>query len=104
MNEIKLVLLGFMALVLSVILLWIFEAPEIIEDKEVEVAAALGIGLLILVIDKRSERGLNEKIHRQHDIIVKMNKMIYVPKGITYVHEKTYAGLQESGNYFLRWH
>jgi hypothetical protein len=32
---------------------------------------------LILVIDKRSERGLNEKIHRQHDIIVKMNKMIH---------------------------
>jgi hypothetical protein len=77
MNEIKLVLLGFMALVFSVILLWIFEAPEIIEDKEVEIAAALGIGLLILVIDKRSECGLNEKIHRQHDIIVKMNKMIH---------------------------
>jgi hypothetical protein len=52
-----------MALVFSVILLWIFEAPEIIEDKEVEIAAALGIGLLILVIDKRSERSLNEKIH-----------------------------------------
>ena len=77
MNEIKLVLIGFLALVFSVILLWIFEAPEIIEDKEVEIAAALGIGLLILVIDKRSERGLNEKIHRQHDIIVKMNKMIH---------------------------
>ena len=40
MNEKKLVLLGFMALVFSVILLWIFEAPEIIEDKEVEIAAA----------------------------------------------------------------
>ena len=77
MNEIRLVLIGFIGLVFSVILLWIFEAPEIIEDKEVEIAAALGIGLLILVIDKRSERGLNEKIHRQHDIIVKMNKMIH---------------------------
>src|SRR5918993_1521368 len=77
MNEIKLVLIGFMALVFCVILLWIFEAPEIIEDKKVEIAAALGIGLLILLIDKRSERGLNEKIHRQHDIIVKMNKMIH---------------------------
>jgi hypothetical protein len=65
-------------LVFSAILLWIFEAPEIVEDKEVEVATALGIGLLILVLDKRSERGLHEKIHRQHDIIIdKMNKMIY---------------------------
>jgi hypothetical protein len=77
MNEIKLVLIGLIVLVFSAILLWIFEAPEIVEDKEVEVATALGIGLLILVLDKRSERGLHEKIHRQHDIIDKMNKMIY---------------------------
>jgi hypothetical protein len=46
MNEIRLVLLGLLVLVISVILLWIFEAPEIIEDKELEVATALGIGLL----------------------------------------------------------
>ena len=69
MNEIKLVLIGFMALVFSVILLWIFEAPEIIEDKKVEIAAALGIGLLILVIDKRSECGLNEKIHFRTNLL-----------------------------------
>jgi hypothetical protein len=77
MNEIKLVLIGLIVLVFSVIPLWIFEAPEIIEDKEVEVATALGIGLLILFLDKRSDRGLHEKIHRQHDIIDKMNKMIH---------------------------
>ena len=59
------------------ILLWFFEAPEIIEDKEVEIAITLGIGLLILVLDKRSGRSLHEKIHRQHDIIDKMNKMIH---------------------------
>jgi hypothetical protein len=77
MNEIKIIFLGLIAIVFSVILLWFFEAPEIIEDKEIEVAIALGIGLLILVLDKRSERGLHEKIHRQHDIIDKMNKMIH---------------------------
>jgi hypothetical protein len=77
MNEIKLVLIGLIVLVFSVIPLWIFEAPEIIEDKEVEVATALGIGLLILFLDKRSDRGLHEKINRQHDIIGKMNKMIH---------------------------
>jgi hypothetical protein len=77
MNEIRLVLLGLLVLVISVILLWIFEAPEIIEDKELEVATALGIGLLILVLDKRADRNLHEKIHRQHDIIDKMNKMIH---------------------------
>jgi hypothetical protein len=63
MNEIKIVFMGLIALVISVLLLWVFEAPEIIEDKEVEIATALGIGLLILVLDKRSERGLHEKIH-----------------------------------------
>ena len=77
MNEIKIIFLGLIAIVFSVILLWFFEAPEIIEDKEIEVATALGIGLLILVLDKRSERSLHEKIHRQHDIIDKMNKMIH---------------------------
>ena len=71
------VLIGLIVLVFSVIPLWIFEAPEIIEDKEVEVATALGIGLLILFLDKRSDRGLHEKIHRQHDIMDKMNKMIH---------------------------
>jgi hypothetical protein len=77
MNEIEIVLLGLIALVISVLLLWVFEAPQIIEDKEIEIATALGIGLLILVLDKRSERGLHEKIHRQYDIIDEMNKMIH---------------------------
>ncbi len=77
MNEIEIVLLGIIALVISVLLLWVFEAPEIIENKEIEIATALGIGLLILVLDKRSERGLHEKIHRQYDIIDEMNKMIH---------------------------
>jgi hypothetical protein len=77
MNEIEIVLLGLIALVISVLLLWVLEAPEIIEDKEIEIATALGIGLLILVLDKRSERGLHEKIHRQYDIINEMNKMIH---------------------------
>jgi hypothetical protein len=48
------------------LLLQVFEASEIIEDKEVEIATALGTGLLILVLDKC---GFHEKIHRQHDII-----------------------------------
>jgi hypothetical protein len=77
MNEIEIVLLGLIALVISVLLLWVFEAPEIIEDNEIEIATALGIGLLILVLDKRSECGLHEKIHRQNDIIDEMNKMIH---------------------------
>jgi hypothetical protein len=59
MNEINLVFLGLIALVVSVILLWVLEVPEIIEDKEIEIISALGIGLLILVLDKRSDRILH---------------------------------------------
>lgn len=66
MNEIEIVFLGLLALVISVLLLRVFKASEIIEDKEVEIATALGTGLLILVLDKC---GFHEKIHRQHDII-----------------------------------
>lgn len=76
MNEINLVFLGLIALVASVILLWVMEVPEIIEDKEIEIITALGIGLLILILDKRSDRNLHEKIHQQHEIIDKMQKMI----------------------------
>lgn len=76
MNEINLVFLGLIALVASVILLWVLEVPEIIEDKEIEIITALGIGLLILILDKRSDRNLHEKIHQQHEIIDKMHKMI----------------------------
>jgi hypothetical protein len=50
MNEIEIVFLGLLVLVISVLLLRVFEASEIIEDKEVEIATALGTGLLILVL------------------------------------------------------
>jgi hypothetical protein len=76
MNEIHFVFLGLIALVISVILLWVLEAPEIIEDKEIEIITALGIGLLILILDKRSDRNLHEKIHQQYELIDKMHKMI----------------------------
>jgi hypothetical protein len=46
MNEINLVFLGLIALVASVILLWVLEVPEIIEYKKIEIITALGIGLL----------------------------------------------------------
>ena len=47
MNEIRIVFLGLLVLVLSVLLLQVFEASEIIGDKEVEIATVLGNGLLI---------------------------------------------------------
>ena len=46
MNEIEIVFLGLLALVISVLLLRVFEASEIIEDKEIGMATALGTGVV----------------------------------------------------------
>jgi hypothetical protein len=45
MNEIKLLLFGLIVLIGTLILFWIFDEPEIIEDKEIEIITTLGIGL-----------------------------------------------------------
>jgi hypothetical protein len=53
MNEIKLLFFVLMALMGSLILFWILDEPEIIEDKEIEIITTLGIGLSILIVDKK---------------------------------------------------
>ncbi len=65
MNEIEIVF-GINSMRYSIMLLRASEASKIIEYKEVEIATALGMGLLILILDKS---GFHEKIDRQHDII-----------------------------------
>lgn len=56
MNEINLVLLGLIVLIIGLVVLLFLNEPEIFVDKEVEVIIALGIGLLILVLDRRADR------------------------------------------------
>ena len=76
MNEIKLVIFGLIALVIVALSLWILDEPEIIRDKELEITIALGIGLLILMLDRRADRTIHEMIHQQHILINKMHKKI----------------------------
>jgi hypothetical protein len=76
MNEIKLVIFGLIALVIVALSLWILDEPEIIRDKELEITIALGIGLLILMLDRRADRSIHEMIHQQHILINKMHKKI----------------------------
>src|SRR5919112_4480949 len=76
MNEIKLVIFGLIALVIVALSLWILDEPEIIKDKEIEITIALGIGLLILMLDRRADRSIHEMIHQQHILINKMHKKI----------------------------
>ncbi len=76
MNEIKLVIFGLIALVIAAILFWVLDEPEILVDKEIEITIALGVGLLILILDRRADRRIHEIIHEQHILINKMHKKI----------------------------
>ena len=52
----------------------ILDEPEILVDKEIEVATALAVGLLILILDRRADRRVHEMIHEQQLLISKMHK------------------------------
>ena len=76
MNEIKLLLFVLIALIGSLLLLWILDEPEIIEDKEIEIITTLGIGLLILIVDRRADHRINIVIHEQHEhMLQEQNKL-----------------------------
>jgi hypothetical protein len=76
MNEIKLLLFVLIALIGSLILFWILDDPEIIEDKEIEIITTLGIGLLILIVDRRADHRINIVIHEQHELIKAIHDML----------------------------
>jgi hypothetical protein len=77
MNEIHWVLLGLIVMVLSVAFFYYTDIlPAKIESREVSIVISLGIGLLILVVDKRQDRHLNEIIEAQHKMTNEIHKMI----------------------------
>jgi hypothetical protein len=77
MNEMQLVLLGLIVLGASVIFFYLTDlVPAKIENTEMSIIISLGIGLLVLVIDKRQNRYLDEIIQTQHKITNEIHKMI----------------------------
>jgi len=77
MNEIQLVLLGLMILGASVIFFYLTDiVPAKVENTEMTIIISLGIGMLILVIDKRQNRYLDEIIETQHKMTNEIHKMI----------------------------
>jgi hypothetical protein len=76
MNETKLIIFGLISLVTAAILLRVLDEPEILIHKEIEITIALGVGLLILILDRRAARRIHEMIHEQHLLINKMHKKI----------------------------
>ena len=77
MNEIQLVILGLTALVASVLFFYFTDiVPVKIENREMSIIISLSIGLLILVVDKRQDRHINEVIQTQHRMTHEIHKMI----------------------------
>jgi hypothetical protein len=83
MNEIKLLLFGLIVLIGSLILFWILDEPEIIEEKEIEIITTLGIGLLILIVDRRANHRTNIVIHEQHELIKAIHDMLQEQNKLT---------------------
>lgn len=101
MNETKIVIFGLIALVIVTILLWILDEPEILVDKEIEVVIALGVGILILLLDKRATHRVHEMIHEQHLLIGEMHKQINEQNEIIKNMQKmssTYEGHMNNNN------
>jgi hypothetical protein len=77
MNEIQLVVLGLMALVISMVLFYFTDiVPPQIENREISIIISLSVGLLILFIDKRQDRHIDEMIQMQHKTTHEIHKMI----------------------------
>ena len=73
----QLVLLGLIVLVSSVVFFYLTDVvPAKIENTEMSIIISLGIGLLILVVDKRQNRYLDEIIQTQHKMTNEIHKMI----------------------------
>jgi hypothetical protein len=77
MNEMQLVLLGLIVLGTSLVFLYLTDVVSAkIENTEMSIIISLGIGLLILIVDKRQSRNIDELIRTQHELTNEIHKMI----------------------------
>lgn len=65
-NEINYVIF---ILAITAVILAILDTPEQIEDIDISIIVALGIGILIMILDKRQDRHIHEIIRNQNKII-----------------------------------
>ncbi|MFL6326049.1 MAG: hypothetical protein ACJ71I_01010 [Nitrososphaeraceae archaeon] len=89
MNEMQLVLLGLIVLGASLVLFYLTDVvPPKIENTEMSIIISLGIGLLILIVDKRQSQNVEELIKTQHELTNEIHKMIKEElKMIKYTHK-----------------
>ncbi len=71
------VLLGLIVLGSSLVFFYLTDiVPLKIENTEMSIIVSLGIGLLILIVDKRQSRNIDELIKTQHKLTNEIHKMI----------------------------
>jgi hypothetical protein len=76
MNELRLPLYGLIGVGTSVIVLWFTHMPETIETTDVNIMIALGIGLLILIVDKKQDSHIHEITQTQHNLTLEIREVI----------------------------
>ena len=77
MNDMQLVLLGLIVLGSSLVFFYLTDiVPAKIENTEMSIIVSLGIGLLILIVDKRQSQNIDELIKTQHKLTNEIHKMI----------------------------
>ena len=77
MNEMHIILLGLVVLGSSVVFFYLTDiVPVKIENTEMSIIISLGIGLLILIVDKRQSRHIDDLIKTQHKLTNEIHKMI----------------------------
>jgi Holliday junction resolvase RusA-like endonuclease len=77
MNEMQVIVVGLIALGASVVFFYYTDVvPKQIENREMDIIISLSIGLLILIVDKRQNRYLDEIIQNQHKTTQDIHNMI----------------------------
>ena len=77
MNEMHIILLGLAILGASVVFFYLTDiVPKKIENTEMSIIISLGIGLLILIVDKRQSQHIDDLIKTQHKLTNEIHKMI----------------------------
>ena len=70
MNDMQLVLLGLIVLGSSLVFFYLTDIVSAkIENTAMSIIVSLGIGLLILIVDKRQSRNIDELIKMQHKLM-----------------------------------
>ena len=77
MDEMQIIVLGLIILGASLVIFYLTDlVPAKVENTEMTIFITLGIGLLILIVDKRQSRNIDELIKIQHKLTNEIHKMI----------------------------